>query len=268
MAYEDRSATTGSHVMTCDTPQCHHEMLSPGRDELIEDLSLAGWAAVGKNKAGDELFVCPHCSRGQHPGAAVMKSMFGGTDEIQVEAPCPVHKGEPFHDSEGNLVGHYMSDAQQGDPVMVKLQFPEPQSPPGAVELYDDMMEGTDDDDDKLGRVSAVAPAGVDDGARADRQMDEAADMAERHMEEDIAARDGDAPVPRSLDAAAGESGSGGVVESADRPDTTTPDAKERLQRAPTAPRGPQLNTTALDETAALFANLDTTSSDWDPDAD
>lgn len=254
MAYEDRQ--NGTHAMTCDTPGCSHECLSPGKKELIEDLNLSGWVAMGKNQAGDECFACPHCTRGVHPGQAALNRATGGTGEIQVHAPMSVSKGDEFHDENGDLVGHYTGDADQGDPVGVKVQLPEPPKPPDMIETYDAMMEGSDADDDKHGRVSAVAPAVA------------SADGAPGPVVADAPASVEAAPVPRSMGAAAGADGSGGVVRPAGRPDLTSTEAKERLQGAPTTPRGPKLDTAALDRTAALFDNLDPSTSDWDPDDD
>ena len=57
MAYEARPS--GAHAMTCDVPGCSHECLSPGVDELQEDLALAGWVKAGKDKANNDLFQCP-----------------------------------------------------------------------------------------------------------------------------------------------------------------------------------------------------------------
>ena len=237
MAYEERES--GSHVMTCDTPGCHVEMVSPGREELNEDLALAGWVAAGKDQHGNVVFQCPECGRGQHPGAAVMKRMLGG-DEATIEAPCNVRQGDEVHDDQGNLVGHYMHDADQGDAVKVKVKFPEPEVPPSVVELYDQMLEGTDDDDDALGRVSAVAPR---DAGPMDILVP--------------------APVPRSLDSAPGADQHLNIVKAAKRPDTKSAEAQEKLRRAPAAPRGPTLDTANLNEVGLLFDNIDTS---WDPD--
>lgn len=266
MAYEDRG--NGTHAMKCDTPGCNQECLSPGKQELVEDLNLAGWVAVGKDSNGDERFVCPICTRGRHPAQALLNAATGGTGEVMVQAPKDVKKGEPFHDDAGELVGHYTADAEQGDPVGVKVQLPEPPKPPDLVETYDAILEGSDPDDDAHGRVSALAPADPHQ-RRAERQMDEAADLAERHMEEDIAAHQGaePAPTPRSMEAPPGASGGGGVVQSArGRPDLTTPEAQAKLRSAPATPRGPQLDTDKLNRAASLFDNLDPTSTDWDPD--
>ena len=159
MAYEERS--NGTHAMTCDTPDCTQECLSPGKQELAEDLNLAGWVNTGKDKDGTECFVCPVCTRGTHPAQAMLDRMTGGTGEVQVTAPITVHNGDPYHDDKGELCGHYTADADQGDPVNVKLQLPDVPAPPGMLEVYDAMLEGSDDDDDKHGRVSVAAPAGV-----------------------------------------------------------------------------------------------------------
>lgn len=219
MAYEERDS--GSHAMTCDTPGCHMELLSPGRDELAEDLALAGWVAVGEDEHGTKLFQCPSCTQGQHPATAIMKRMLGG-DEVMMEAPCTVRQDDEVHDDDGNLFGHYMHDADQGDPVKVKVKFPEPETPPSAVELYDEMLEGTDDDDDRVGCRSAVAPR--EDGPV--EIITPAGDsVAAPHIKPGPPA-----PVPRSLDAAPGADGAGGIVKPAERPDTTTPEAQEKLR--------------------------------------
>ena len=158
MAYEARPS--GTHAMTCDVPGCTHECLSPGVDELHEDLGLAGWVKAGKDKAGNNLFQCPTCSQGTHPAAAALHAATGGTGEIPVEAPMSVSKGDAFYNPDGDLVGHYTEDAEAGDEVNVKVQLPEPPAPVSDVDTYDEMMEGSDDDDDQHGRVSAVAPGG------------------------------------------------------------------------------------------------------------
>ncbi len=257
MAYEDRQ--NGTHAMTCDTPGCSHECLSPGEDELHEDMALAGWTKVGKNKAGDDLFQCSACNQGMHPAAAALHRATGGTGEVPVEAPKPVRKGDACYDPQGDLLGHYTADADQGDVVNVKVQLPEPPKPPSAVELYDDMMEGSDADDDKHGRVSAVAPVGAVGSVGSNVGSDvPVSTPAEKQTPA--------APTPRSMGAPAGATGSGGAVKQATKPDLTSPEAKSRLLRAPSAPRGPVLDTGALDETAALFDNLDPTANDWDPD--
>lgn len=174
MAYEERPQT-GTHVMQCDSPQCHIEMISPSLEELHEDLALAGWERFVPDRKNpkDEKFVCPACTRGTNPAATLMKAALGGTDEVMVHAPADVKKGEPMYDDSGKLFGHYMDDAHQGEPVKVKVQLPEPLKNVSALEAYDDMLDGTDADDDRVGRyVPSDDPApGVDivtpDGAVA-----------------------------------------------------------------------------------------------------
>ncbi len=257
MAYEDRE--NGTHAMTCDTPNCAQEMLSPGKDELDEDLALAGWQPVGKDEQGDELYRCPMCNRGRHPAAMALMQMTGGTGELPVEVPCMVTKGDPCHDADGNLVGHYTHDGEPGDTVQVKVQLPEVPAPPNAVELYDEMLEGTDADDDALGRVSAVAPV-VDGvaggGADSGSDVDGAAGDA-------VLARE-PAPVPYHLDTAPGAED--GIVAAPKRPDPNTPEAQAAIAKAPAQPKGPTIDQGAIAETAALFDNMDAT--DWDPDND
>ncbi len=285
MAYE--LTDSGAHRMTCDTPGCEHYCLSPGEDELREDLTLAGWSPVGEDKGGNKLFQCPGCSQGTHPAQAALNAATGGTGVIHVEAPMGVNKGDPFYSPTGDLIGHYTDDAQQGDEVGVKVQLPEPPAPTSAVELYDDMLEGSDDDDDQHGRVSAVAPgssggavhirtAASTDPERGVTQCTASPGAqyggepaAEGPMEKDtvVHSERGSAPTPRSLDSPPGQTGGGGIVRAAKRPDLTSAEAKARLRGAPSAARGPRLNTAALAKTASIFDNLDPSESDWDPDA-
>lgn len=239
MAYEDRSATTGSHVMTCDVPGCEHDCLSPSVDDLHEDMSLAGWTTLGKDEHGHEQFQCPTCGQGTHPMAAMLHMATGGTGEVPMEARMDVSKGEAFYTPNGDVVSHYTTDAVQGDTVMVQL--PEPQQPPSAVDLYDDMMEGSDDDDDQHGRVSAIHA-----GAVSVDTCDGDEGPLERFRTQ------GDPRVKGFYDCKF--------------PSDTGPSTKDppRLQRAAS---GPPLNTDALRETASLFDRLDPRDNDWDPDA-
>ncbi len=229
MAYEARPS--GTHAMTCDVPGCTHECLSPGVDELHEDLGLAGWVKAGKDKAGNNLFQCPTCSQGTHPAAAALHAATGGTGEIPVEAPMSVSKGDAFYNPDGDLVGHYTEDAEGGDEVNVKVQLPEPPAPVSDVDTYDEMMEGSDDDDDQHGRVSAVAPGGG--GGVEGVAVASSAAMAR---------------TPATPEA------------SIDPMAHPTPTASTAAQAT--------LNTAALTETAAIFDNLDPSASDWDPDDD
>lgn len=242
MAYEERE--NGTHAMGCEG--CDHELIAPGKDELLEDLALAGWTAVGPDQ-----FVCNHCAKAK-ANKSPLQQMFG--DNVIVQAPGPVHKGDPFHDANGDVVGHYDADAQQGDEVGVTLDDPEPEPQVSSLQRYDAMMEGTDADDDAVGRVSAVAPAGGPAGAAGGGVADTAVD----HRAQAAAA-----PTPRSLERPAGEPGSGGVVQRAPEVDTTSAEAKARLARAPQRPAGPEIDTDALMATSNIFDNLDTS---WDPD--
>ncbi len=228
MAYEARPS--GAHAMTCDVPGCSHECLSPGVDELQEDLALAGWVKAGKDKANNDLFQCPACSQGTHPAAAALHAATGGTGEVPVEAPMSVSKGDAFYNPDGDLVGHYTEDAQAGDEVNVKVQLPEPPAPVSDVDTYDEMMEGSDDDDDQHGRVSAVAPSRGGVGAGTVAVVGQT--------------------IPATPNAPA------------------VPTAAAQAALATPSQGAAALNTAALNETAALFDNLDPTDSDWDPDDD
>lgn len=230
MAYE--LTPSDAHRMTCDTPACKHDCLAPSESDLKEDMALAGWTPLGKDKQGEQLFRCPGCAQGVHPAQAALHAATGGTGVVNVEAPMGVSKGDAFYDPSGDLVGHYTDDAQQGDEVGVKVQLPEPPAPPSAVELYDDMLEGSDEDDDQHGRVSAVAPSNTSSGGRVVH------------------------------DSVVGASSPGAQygAEPAGGPDHTSPAATQGLRG------GPQLNTAALAETASIFDNLDPSANDWDPD--
>lgn len=157
MSYQERD--NGTHAMMCDTDSCHADLIAPTKDDAYNDANLAGWVSSGTDSnTGAELHVCSHCSRGVHPGAALLKRMLGG-DTVKVKAPCGVNKGDEVRDDDDNLVGHYEADAQQGETVEVKVKFPEVTPPTSASAPYAAMMEGVDDDDDASGLRSVVAPS-------------------------------------------------------------------------------------------------------------
>ena len=141
-----------------------------------------------------------------------------------------VSKGDAFYNPDGDLVGHYTEDAQAGDEVNVKVQLPEPPAPVSDVDTYDEMMEGSDDDDDQHGRVSAVAPSRGGVGAGTVAVVGQT--------------------IPATPNAPA------------------VPTAAAQAALATPSQGAAALNTAALNETAALFDNLDPTDSDWDPDDD
>ncbi len=153
--YEERS--NGSHVMKCDTPDCNHELLSESKESLVHDVALAGWEKAGNSESGEELFVCGRCTH-ESPMATALKGMLDG-DTLPMQAPAPVSKGDPVFGPDGTKIGEFAADAEQGEQVDIKLEFPEPEKPTSAVERFDEMLEGTDADDDGLGRKSAVAPS-------------------------------------------------------------------------------------------------------------
>jgi len=134
----------GTHALKCDTPNCHMELLAPDEDALREDANLAGWVRAGEK---GEYNVCPDCTRGQHPGAAILRRMLGG-DEIDLQAPAPVRKDDAVLNENGDVVGHYMHDANQGDKVRVKVKMPEVE-PPRPSARYAEMMG--DEPDEPIG---------------------------------------------------------------------------------------------------------------------
>ncbi len=239
MAYEE--TPSGAHRMICDSPGCTHDCLSPGEDELKEDMALAGWVPAGEDEHGLKLFQCPGCSQGTHPGQAALNAATGGTGVFNVSTPMSVKKGDAFYAPDGNLVGHYTEDAGLGEDVGVKVQLPEPPAPLSAVEVYDGMMEGSDEDDDQHGRVSAVAPSG-DVPTTGDTVVVGASSPGAQYGEPSSGERHGEG------------CGTDFPSEPAD------PEETEGLP-------GPQLDTDALAATAAIFDNLGATTNDWDPDA-
>ena len=242
MSYEERD--NGTHAIVCDTDGCHIELLAPTKDDVFGDANLAGWISPGKDDNDTEMHICGHCARGTHPGSAILKRMMGG-DTLEVEAPCGVSKGDEVRDDDGNLIGHYQADAQQGEQVDVKVQFPEPEKPTSASAGFAEMMEGADDDDDASGLRSVVAPDG---GTGVPVPAPPVAPP----------------PKPRSFAAAPGSDGGEGIVKPAAAPDATSPAARAAIAGTPTKPRGPSINQSAIDDATAAFDGIGS----WDPDDD
>ena len=156
MSYVER--TNGTHAIHCDTEDCKREIIAPTRDDVYGDCVLTGWQDAGKDeKTGEGLHVCLHCTNGIGPLKAVIYRMLGG-NTFQETAPCQVSTGDPCHDDNGNLIGHYLSTANQGESVDVKVHIPEPEKPTSTSANYAAMMAGSDEDDDASGLRSAVAP--------------------------------------------------------------------------------------------------------------
>lgn len=275
MAYDKRE--NGTHAMTCDTPGCHIELISPGEQELHEDMALAGWQPIGKDDAGNVLFRCSECARGQHPAAALVKQMLGG-DEVMMQAPCTVSKGDAAYDDNGEVFGHYRHDANQGDPVKIKVKMPQVETPPSAVELFDEMLEGTDADDDAIGRVSAVAPRMTSPPSHDEDEFDLPNDPIVTRSGEDLietvekASADGTEfpmdPEETAIEAATppafadARDHTEAFVE-AERPDPEDPRVRKAIAKAPTKPKGPSINVDAMVDTDDLFNSF----TSWDPDA-
>lgn len=240
MGYEDRSASTGSHAMKCDVPGCKHECISPTMDDLHEDMTLAGWIKHGEDEHGHKLFQCPTCGEGIHPAKALLHAVTGGTGEVTVEAPMSVSKGDAFYTSNGELLGHYTDDAEQGEDIQVEVQLPDPSKPVSSVELYDDMMEGSDDNDDAHGRVSAVAPV---------------VGPMVNVVGEPSQATDGSGGGVGPVRGIGGTANPGSGARRIDQPyEEQSPADQARLRRT-------------LADTSTIFDDIDPSATDWDPDA-
>ena len=170
MTYEAR--TNGTHAIMCDQEGCDHELLAPTQEDVFGDANLAGWTEHGEG--ADAKHACTGCMRkASDPKAALRQMMQQAGPHVQ--APTQVRKGDPVHDTDGNCIGTYAEDGDQGEAVPVdidvdemakNLGIPDEPDKPGAGQhaRFGAVMEGVDADDDARAYRSAVAPAGGSTG--------------------------------------------------------------------------------------------------------
>ena len=139
--------------MVCENaPTCIREMIGHDRDALVEDLTLEGWVFKGLDGDENPTYECSTCQRSPAP------------PPVTHAPPLPVQKGAPVFDDNGDVIGHYASDGDADEEVVVDLVPTLRPIPPATDDgpddhPYADMLAGSDPDDDSIGRQSAVAPA-------------------------------------------------------------------------------------------------------------
>lgn len=121
--YEERKKV-GTHVIKCDSVECHMDVLAESAEVAKEDAAALGWKFIERN--GEELHQCPSCAKGVHPGEAVMRHKLGGKDYFETDAPVAVKAGEECRDYDGSLVGVAMNDAEVGQRVQIRVPMPTP----------------------------------------------------------------------------------------------------------------------------------------------
>lgn len=133
MAIEQRK--NNSVALTCDTADCHMEILGVTEEEALEDAQLIGWL-VQQGK-----YICRDCQRGKNTAAVAAY----GTDRLSAgPAPVAYSKGDPVYAPDGTQVGRAAHDVAAGEDLVVDLMSPEQTAASHAQPVEDDAVDITD----------------------------------------------------------------------------------------------------------------------------